>query len=83
MYFVVTKRAEENYGMHVNMASVVVYFRYYFILHVARQVLVHEVDEKQQAKDRERERQREETRMLDQLRHAESLDAVKRVQVKC
>lgn len=45
-------------------------------------MLVNEVDEKKQARDRERARQEEQSRLADQLRHAESLDAVKRVQVR-
>ena len=44
-------------------------------------VLVSEVDEKQQARDRERARLDEEGRLLEQLRHAEALGAVKRGQV--
>lgn len=45
------------------------------------QVLINEVDEKTQSRDRERARKEEEDRLLDQLRHSEGLDALKRVQV--
>lgn len=45
------------------------------------QVLVNEVDEKQLARDRQRAREEDEGRLAEQLRHAESLDAVKRGQV--
>lgn len=42
---------------------------------------MNEIDEQKQARERSRDKQEEENRMADQLRHAQSLGAVKRGQV--
>ncbi|CAM9688764.1 unnamed protein product [Laminaria digitata] len=53
----------------------------YFGVGEGSEVLVSEVDEKQQARERERARLDDEGRLAEQLRHAEALGAVKRGQV--
>lgn len=54
------------------------FFSFFFL---TGKVLVSEVDEKQQARERERARLDDEGRLAEQLRHAEALGAVKRGQV--
>lgn len=56
------------------------FHRFWYYLNMI-QVLVNEVDEKHQARERERATREDEERMADQLRHAETLDAIKRGQV--
>ncbi|CAN0301222.1 unnamed protein product [Pylaiella littoralis] len=53
----------------------------YFCVGDGSEVLVNEVDERQQQRDKERARREEENRMAEQLRHAEALGGVRRGQV--
>eukprot|EP00752_Nemacystus_decipiens_P012382 g10974.t1 len=53
----------------------------YFCVGDGSEVLVNEIDERQQARDRERTRQEDERRLAEQLRHANALGAVRRGQV--
>ncbi|CAM9155751.1 unnamed protein product [Ectocarpus sp. 4 AP-2014] len=53
----------------------------YFCVGDGSEVLVNEIDERQQERDKERARQEEEGRLEEQLRHADALTALRRGQV--
>ncbi|CAB1119573.1 unnamed protein product [Ectocarpus sp. CCAP 1310/34] len=54
----------------------------YFCVGDGSEVLVNEIDERQQERDKERARQEEEGRLAEQLRHADALTAIRRGQVR-